>query len=328
MLAGNSERLFHHLIPACEAKSGHMNKLTIGTRGSALALRQTDLVADSLRSLHPRLEIEIRIIKTKGDKILDVPLAKIGDKGLFVKELESALLEKEIDVAVHSMKDLPTEMPVGLCIAAVPERVDPSDVLITNGPGLADLPGEARIGSSSLRRRAQLHNFRADLRISDLRGNLDTRLRKLDDGEFDGIILAYAGLHRMGWTDRITEKIPFEICLPAVGQGALGIQAREDDTDIFAILRALDHSESHIAVTAERSLMRLLEGGCQVPIGALASMKDGKLVLVGVVASIDGSRLVRGKVSGNPAEPEDLGRELAEVLLAAGADNILRELRS
>lgn len=328
MPVGNSERLLHHLTQACRTQSGQMKKLIIGTRGSALALCQTNWTADSLRSSHPGLEIDIRIIKTKGDKILDVPLAKIGDKGLFVKELESALLEKEIDVAVHSMKDLPTEMPVGLCIAAVPERVDPSDVLITNGSGLADLPGEARIGSSSLRRRAQLHNFRADLRISDLRGNLDTRLRKLDDGEFDGIILAYAGLHRMGWTDRITEKIPLEICLPAVGQGALGIQAREDDTDIFAILRALDHSESHIAVTAERSLMRLLEGGCQVPIGALASMKDGKLVLVGVVASIDGSRLVRGKVSGNPAEPEDLGRELAEVLLAAGADNILRELRS
>lgn len=304
-----------------------MRKLTVGTRGSALALRQTNSVVEALKSLHPDLEIAIRVIKTKGDKILDVPLAKIGDKGLFVKEIELALLGEEIDFAVHSMKDLPAEVPDGLCIAAVPERVDPSDVLITNGPGLHDLPDGARIGTSSIRRRAQLRNFRPDLRISDLRGNLDTRLRKLDSGEFDGIVLAYAGLHRMGWADRITEKIPPELCLPAVGQGALAVEARDGDKSVADLLKALDHVESHAAVLAERSLLRALGGGCQVPVGALGSMKDGDLTLAGVVASPDGTRLVRGEVTGSPESPEDLGRELARALLAAGAEDVLRELR-
>lgn len=302
-------------------------KLIIGTRGSALALCQTNWVAQTLKELHPGLEIDITIIKTKGDKILDVPLAKIGDKGLFVKELEVALLNKEIDFAVHSMKDLPTEEPEGLCIAAVPERVDPSDALISNGILLADLPTGARIGSSSLRRKAQLQNYRADFDIVDLRGNLDTRLRKLDNGEFDGIILAYAGLYRMGWTDRITGKIPSEICLHAVGQGALAIQSRADDSRTREILSTMDHRESHIAVRAERSLMRELEGGCQVPIGASGIIDDGKLTLSGVVASVDGSRLVRGDVYGDISDPDALGRELAKSLLAGGADKILRELR-
>lgn len=304
-----------------------MRRLTVGTRGSALALRQTNWVVGELRSRHPGLEIEVEVIKTKGDKILDVPLAKIGDKGLFVKEIEQALLSGEIDFAVHSMKDLPTEMPDGLCIAAVPERVDPSDVLISKGPGLNDLPGEAMIGSSSLRRRAQLHNFRADLRICDLRGNLDTRLRKLDEGEYDAIILAYAGLHRMGWGDRITEPIPTEICLPAVGQGALAIQARAGDDVVLGILQMLDHRESRTAVLAERSLMRALEGGCQVPVGALGTMRGEGLHLAGVVASLDGGRLVRAEVSGDPSDPDALGRELARILLDAGADEILKELR-
>jgi hydroxymethylbilane synthase len=305
-----------------------MKRLTVGTRGSALALRQTNWVIGQLRSRHPGLEIETEVIKTKGDKILDVPLAKIGDKGLFVKEIEQALLDGEIDFAVHSMKDLPTEMAEGLCIAAVPAREDPCDVLISNGPGLRDLPGEARIGSSSLRRCAQLHNFRADLRVCDLRGNLDTRLRKQDEGEYDAIILAYAGLHRMGWADRITEKIPTEICLPAVGQGALAIQARAWDDETLRLLSALEHAESRAAVTAERSLMRVLEGGCQVPIGALGCMRDGRLHITGVVASLDGARLVRGEASGDPSDPDALGRELGRVLLAGGADKILRELKS
>ena len=304
-----------------------MKKLTVGTRGSALALRQTNWVVEALKSLHPGLEINVRIIKTKGDKIMDVPLAKIGDKGLFVKEIELALLREKVDFAVHSMKDLPTQIAEGLCIAAVPERVDPSDVLITNGPGLADLPNGARIGTSSMRRRAQLRNFRPDLRISDLRGNLDTRLRKLDSGDFDGIVLAYAGLHRMGWTDRITEKIPPEICLPAAGQGALATEARNGDKSVADILKALDHVESHAAVLAERSLLRALGGGCQVPVGALGSMKDGDLMLAGVVASPDGTRVVRGEVTGSPESPEDLGQELARALLAAGAEDVLRELR-
>lgn len=304
-----------------------MNKVAVGTRGSTLALCQTNWVADRLRALHPGLEIEIRIIKTKGDKILDVPLAKIGDKGLFVKELEHALLRGEIHFAVHSMKDVPTQVPGGLCIAAVPERVDPSDVLISNGPSLAELPGGARIGSSSLRRRAQLHNYRADLEILDLRGNLDTRLRKLDEGEYDAIVLAYAGLHRMGWADRITETLPLEICLPAVGQGALAIQARRGDAETLDLLAKLDHPESHAAVLAERSLMQALEGGCQVPVGASACVSNGTLKLAGVVASLDGAQLVRGNVEGDPEEPEELGRKLANALLAGGADEILEELR-
>ncbi len=304
-----------------------MRKLTVGTRGSALALTQSNQIVECLRHAHAGLEVEVQIIKTKGDKILDVPLAKIGDKGLFVKELEQALLAREVDFVVHSMKDVPTEMADGLCIAAVPERQDPSDALISNGLGLADLPTGARIGSSSLRRRAQLHNYRADLEILDVRGNLDTRLRKLDEGEYDAIILACAGLNRMGWSDRITEKLPPEISLPAVGQGALAIQARSDDAETLALLRVLDHPETHLAVRAERSLMKVLEGGCQVPIGALARMEDGMLVLDGVVASLDGSQVVRGKVIGPPDQPEELGLELADILLSAGADRILAELR-
>jgi len=304
-----------------------MDRLTVGTRGSALALNQTNRVVERLRHARPGLDVDIRIIKTKGDKILDVPLAKIGDKGLFVKELEQALLAGEVDFVVHSMKDVPTEMPEGLCIAAVPERVDPSDVLISNGPGLADLPGGARIGSSSLRRRAQLHNYRADLQVFDLRGNLDTRLRKLDEGEYDAIILAYAGLHRMGWTDRITEMLPTEICLPAVGQGALALQARSGDTGTLGLLSILEHPETRAAVRAERSLMGALEGGCQVPIGALGRIEDGSLVVEGVVASVRGADLVRGRVVGSPDRPEELGAELAQVLLSGGADRILAALR-
>jgi hydroxymethylbilane synthase len=310
-----------------------MMKLVVGTRGSGLALKQTNQNVERLRHAHMAgtearpLHVEVRIIKTKGDKILDVPLAKIGDKGLFVKELEQALLAHEVDFVVHSMKDVPTEMPDGLLIAAVPEREDPSDALISNGLGLADLPTGARIGSSSLRRRAQLHNHRADLEICDIRGNLDTRLRKLYEGEYDAIILACAGLNRMGWSDRITEKLPPEMCLPAVGQGALAIQARRDDAETLALLSILDHPETHLAVDAERALMRTLEGGCQVPIGALARLEDGMLVLDGVVASLDGANLVRGRVVGPPDQPEELGIELAQVLLSAGADRILAELR-
>lgn len=304
-----------------------MKKLVVGTRGSALALRQTALVVDALRALHPQFEIEIRTIKTKGDKLLDAPPAGIGDKGFFVKELETALLHEEIRLAVHSTKDLPTELPDGLCIAAVPERADPCDALVSRGPHLADLPDGARIGTSSLRRRAQLLHRRADLRVSDLRGNLDTRLRKLDDGQFDGIVVACAGLQRMGWTDRITEKLPPEICLPAAGQGALAVQAREGDAEVVEMLGALDHAESRAAVLAERSLLRALGGGCRVPIGALARVLGDELKLAGVVASPDGRRLARGEMSGSTDDPDALGEELARALLAAGASDMLSEAR-
>ncbi len=310
-----------------------MRQLTVGTRGSALALNQANRVVECLRHAHSAgtasrpLRVEMKIVKTKGDRILDVPLAKIGDKGLFVKELEEALLSGEVDFVVHSMKDVPTEMAAGLCIAAVPEREDASDALISNGPGLDELPTGARIGSSSLRRRAQLLNHRADLEILDLRGNLDTRLRKLDEGEYDAIILACAGLHRMGWADRITQKLSAEICLPAVGQGALAIQARSDDTETLSILRVLDDPATHAAVTAERALMRALEGGCQAPVGALARIEGGTMVTEGVVASLDGADLVRGRVAGPRDRPEELGIELAQALLHGGADRILAALR-
>jgi len=301
-----------------------MNKLRIGTRGSALALRQTEIVADRLRRLHPQIEIEISIIKTKGDKILDVPLSQIGDKGLFVTELENALLAHEIDAAVHSMKDLPTDIPTELVFAAIPERADPSDVLISNGPGLSALPDGARIGSSSLRRRAQLLHFRPDFRIFDLRGNIDTRLRKLDEGEFDAIILAYAGMFRLGWEGRITEKLPHGICLPAPGQGALAIQAREDDSEALDIISKIDHPETRSAVFAERSFMKVLEGGCQIPAAALACIVDGKMLIKGMVASVDGENLICAEVTGDPNAPDLAGETLAEVLLANGAGEILR----
>ena len=302
--------------------------MIVGSRGSALALKQTGLMVERLKSLRPGLEIEVRVIKTTGDKILHEPLTRIAGRGFFVAEIERALLRGQIDFAVHSMKDLPTEMTPGLCIAAIPEPEDPSDALISRGPGLRDLPAGARIGTSSPRRRAQLLHFRPDLQIVDVRGNLDTRLRKLDEGLFDAIVLAYAGLHRMGWADRITEKIPPEICLPAVGQGALAIQAREDDREVNDLLAGLDHAESRIAVTAERAFMHALGGGCQVPVGALGSIEGDKLVLNGVAAGLDGSTLVRGEVSGNPVEPSRLGDELAQVLLTAGAGEILDQVRT
>lgn len=298
-----------------------LRKLRVGTRGSALALRQADIVSDMLDRQHPGLEVEVCVIRTKGDRVLDVPLAQIGDKGLFVKELEIALLNGEVDFAVHSMKDLPSEMPEGLCIAAVPEREYPGDVLISGGHILDDLPVNAVVGCGSVRRQALLGYHRRDLRFVDIRGNIDTRLRKLDEGEFDAIVLAYAGIHRLGLDDRITERIPFDICLPAVGQGALGVQARVGDDDVLAALSVLNHPESMIAVDAERSLMRVLGGGCSVPFGALAFVDGDVLTLHGVLASSDGGRIVRGKVVGSTIDIESVGRELADVLLADGCSS-------
>ncbi len=329
------------------------DRVIIGSRGSALALTQTNWVAERIRGLHPGLAVEIEIIKTKGDKIVDVPLAKIGDKGLFVKELESALLSGEVDLAVHSMKDLPTEITTGLIIAAVPGREDPHDALIlpqqgsqspplrASGGGLGwgeghpestnpldVLPKGAKVGSSSLRRKSQLLHARPDLQIEDLRGNLDTRLRKLDQGDYDAIILASAGLTRLGWSDRISAKIPYEISLPAVGQGALALECRAGDAELLQLLAGLDDGTAHRAVLAERALMRALEGGCQVPIGAAGRIEDGKLILDGMVAGLDGTRLVRDRVEGAPDRAEALGSELAERLLAAGGKAILEQVRA
>ncbi|MHB0977101.1 MAG: hydroxymethylbilane synthase [Candidatus Aquicultorales bacterium] len=305
------------------------NKLVLGTRGSQLALWQSNHVADRLRRA-AGVEVELKRIKTMGDRILDAPLAKIGDKGLFVKEIENEMLEGTIDLAVHSLKDMPTAVPEGLTLGAILEREDPRDALISRDrTALADLPKGARIGTSSLRRRAQLLKYRPDLKLVDVRGNLDTRVRKIEEGQFDGIILASAGLKRLGWEDRITERIPSEISLSAVGQGAIVVEVRADDDFVNELMGHLDHNETRVAVVAERALMRRLEGGCQIPIGALGRLTEGGcLTLDAMVASLDGSRLVRDSIEGDPADAEALGEELAEMLLDQGADEILAEVRA
>lgn len=301
--------------------------LTIGSRGSLLALWQANFVANQLKTLAP-VEIEIKKIKTTGDKILDAPLAKIGDKGLFVKEIEIALSAGEVDLAVHSSKDLPTELPADLTIEAVLKRQDPRDALISRtGEKLLDLPSGAIIGTSSLRRKAQLLNRRRDFRFVDVRGNLDTRLRKMTEGEFDAIVLASAGLDRMEWSERITERIPEDLCLPAVGQGAIAVEIRAGDKETAALVGQLNHENTFSEIAAERALMKRLEGGCQVPIGALARVSDGHLKLDGVIASLDGSQIYRNQVAGPASQAEELGRKLAEFLLDAGGDKILEKIR-
>lgn len=302
--------------------------MVLGTRGSRLALWQANHVADRLRE-GTALDVEIRTIKTKGDRILDAPLAKIGDKGLFVKEIESALVDGDIDLAVHSLKDMPTVIPEGLTLGAFLEREDPRDALISRGNvALADLPEGSTIGTSSLRRRAQLLKYRPDFNLVDVRGNLDTRVRKVEEGQFDAIILASAGLKRLGWAHRITEKISPDVSLSAVGQGAIVVEIREDDEFMISSMKLLDHDETRAAVLAERVVMRRLEGGCQIPIGALGRIEGDKLVLDGMVASLDGSNLVRDRITGDPSKPEELGLALAELLLDLGADEILAEVRA
>jgi hydroxymethylbilane synthase len=304
------------------------NKIIVGTRGSRLALWQAGFVAELIEQ-RGGVTAELKIIKTKGDKILDAPLAKIGGKGLFVKEIENALLEGKIDLAVHSLKDVPTEVPTGLVIGAVIRREIPQDALISKeGFSLRELPSGSVVGTSSLRRKAQLLNYRPDLKVADVRGNLDTRLRKMEQGQFDAIIVAAAGLYRMGWQDRITELIPTTLMLGAVGQGAICVEMRRDDGRIAQLVRKLDHKETRVATLAERAFLRRLEGGCQIPIGALGTVRDGVLELDGVVANLSGSRLVRDKVKGSPDTPEKVGVELAELLINKGADKILTEVRA
>ncbi|MGO9258389.1 MAG: hydroxymethylbilane synthase [Bryobacteraceae bacterium] len=292
--------------------------LVIASRGSQLALWQARWVQAQLAARGHDSVIEI--IKTTGDKITDVPLAMVGGKGLFTKEIEEALLDGRADLAVHSLKDLPTELPEGLALAAVPEREDPHDAIA--GKRLAELPQGARVGTSSLRRAAQLRNLRPDLTIESVRGNLDTRLRKLDEGQYDAVVLAAAGLKRLGWAGRIAEILPSEVMCPAVGQGALAIETRTVGAGRDACA-ALDHQETHYAVTAERGLLAALGGGCQVPIGAHASAREGRLTLVALVASPDGSEVVRGATNGALAHAEALGRALGADLLARGARRIL-----
>jgi hydroxymethylbilane synthase len=304
--------------------------LTIGTRGSQLALWQANHVAERLRAAFPGLSVRLERIKTTGDKILDVPLAQVGGKALFVKEIEEALLEGRVDLAVHSMKDVPTDLPAGLVIAAVTEREDPLDVLISRtGARLKDLPPGAQVGTSSLRRQAQLLHHRPDLTVIGLRGNLDTRIHKLDSQGLDAIVLAAAGVKRLGWMDRITEFLAPEVCLPAIGQGALGIESRSPSAErqapgMLRIVNVLDHPDTHVAVVAERAFLRRLEGGCQVPIAAHARIVEGRLELRGLVATPDGTRLVRGERRGPQADGETVGRSLAEDLLVRGADEILQ----
>ncbi len=304
------------------------NTIRIVTRDSALALWQANWVKERLEELVPEVSFALVTMKTQGDKILDVALAKIGDKGLFTKELEIALLEHRAEMAVHSMKDVPTQLPPGLKIGAIAERHDPRDVLICpKGYTLLTLPQGARVGTSSLRRRAQLAKLRPDLQILDLRGNLNTRFAKLDRGDFDAMLLAAAGVERMGWGDRITERISFELSLPAVGQGSVGIEIRGDDPEVAEIAAKVNHRESALAIRAERAMLKKLEGGCQIPIGCLGKVEGDKLVLDGLVASVDGSRILRSRVEGKANLPEELGVELAHKLLDMGAGEILTELR-
>ena len=266
----------------------------------------------------------IQTVKTTGDKVTDVPLAKVGAKGLFTKEIEEALLSEEADLAVHSMKDLPTELPEGLTIAAIPRREDPRDALL--GCALKELRTGAKVGTSSLRRAAQLLALRPDLKVEPLRGNLDTRLRKLSEGRYDAIVLAAAGLKRMGWEDRIAEIVSTDYLCPAVGQGALAVETRAGGGEAEQLCRRLDHAPTRVAVMAERSLLAALGGGCQVPIGAYAVVADDRLRLTAVVCTPDGGRLIRRNLDGPAGEPEALGRRLGEMLLAAGGDEILEEV--
>lgn len=298
----------------------------IGTRDSQLALWQAEWVRGRLQEFYPEREFQLVPMKTKGDKILDVPLAKIGDKGLFTKELENGLLCGEIDLAVHSLKDLPTVLPEGLEIAAFCEREEPRDVFLSrDGTRLEDLPAGAIIGTSSLRRKAQLAAYRPDLQFTDLRGNLQTRWQKLQNSEMAGIVLAAAGVKRLGWEERITQILPEQIMLSAVGQGSVAVEIATERDDIRELLSVLNHAETAKAVCAERTLMHALEGGCQVPIGALGRVQDGEIFLDAMVASLDGTKLLRASAQGTVAE--DVGMEVAKRLLEQGAGEILADIR-
>ena len=297
--------------------------LIIGSRGSPLALWQARWVQSRLAELE--LPSDIRIIKTTGDKITDVPLSQVGTKGLFTKEIEEALIAGEIDLAVHSLKDMPTELPAGLILSGIPVREDPRDALV--GMTLAQLPYGGLVGTSSLRRTAQLYALRPDLQIHSIRGNVDTRLRKLDEGQFQTILLAAAGLNRLGLSGRIAEKLEPEVMCPAVGQGALAIETRSDNGAGFQAAQALDHAETRAAVLAERALLGTLGGGCQVPIGAHATLSSPETIhLRGIVIAPDGRRLVRTEVSGPVDRAETLGAELGQHLLAEGGRQILEEV--
>ena len=302
-------------------------KIIIGTRSSKLALWQAAYVAERLRAEHPGLIVEEKRMTTKGDRILDAPLAKIGGKGLFTKELETAMQEGEIDIAVHSLKDMPTEVPEGLVITAITERYDPGDAVVSpRYRTLAALPEGARVGTSSLRRRAQILAARPDLTLLDLRGNVNTRLAKLDEGEYDAIILAVAGLKRLGFGDRITEVLPRALCLPAVGQGALAIEARAADAETRRLGDFLRDDDMADCAAAERAFLETVEGGCQVPVGVYAAIEGEALTVEAVIASLDGQTRFRDTLCGARQDAAQLGKALADRLLDAGGINILHEI--
>jgi len=301
--------------------------LRIATRKSPLAMWQAEHVSALLRKAHPDLQVELVGMSTKGDKILDTPLAKIGGKGLFVKELEQGMLDGDADIAVHSMKDVPVELPEGLHLAVILEREDPRDAFVSNNyASLAELPQGATVGTASLRRQCQLVERRPDLKIASLRGNVNTRLRKLDEGEFDAIILASAGLRRLGFKDRITNILEPSDSLPAIGQGAIGIECRSNDQRVNELIQVMHDEDTAICLRAERALNRRLMGGCQVPIAGFAVLNHDKIYMRGLVGEPDGSRVMRSEVSGAAIEAEMLGVTVAEDLLGQGADLVLKHL--
>ena len=302
------------------------NEIRLGTRASLLALCQANWVKSRLEEHHPGIRVKLVHIKTTGDK-LNVPLFEMGGKGLFVKEIEEALLRAQVDVAVHSAKDLPALIPEGLALMAFPEREDPRDVLISReGKRWSEIPAGGRVGTGSLRRRAQLLHLRPGLEIIPLRGNLDTRIKKLSTLKLDAVVLAAAGLRRLNWGEQIAEYFEPEVLLPAIGQGVLAIEGRRRDERINRLVAPLNHYPTEASLTAERSFLQGLEGGCQVPIAGFAKVESGRLSMSGLVAGIEGRRMIKGKVEGPAAKSEELGKQLAEELLARGAGDILREV--
>lgn len=299
-------------------------ELKIGTRQSLLALWQSNFIAGELHKEYPECEVTLKKIVTKGDRILDVPLAQIGGKGLFTKEIEEELLDGTVDLAVHSLKDMPTVLPEGLCLTVITSRANVGDAFVSNKyNSFAELPQGAVLGTSSLRRRAQLLAARPDLKIVDLRGNVDTRLRKLDEGNMDAIILAAAGLQRLGHGDRIKEIIPTSVCLPAVGQGALAIECRTDNTEVREMLAFLNDTATKQATDAERAFLGLVEGGCQVPIGVHAEVQNNEIKIEAIIASLDGSTVLRNTISGDAEKAVELGQKLGNQMLAEGGQDIL-----
>ena len=302
-------------------------KIRLGTRKSKLAMTQSGMIAADLERLNPGVSVELVEIVTKGDKILGVPLAKVGGKGLFVKEIEDAMLEDRIDMAVHSLKDVPAELPEGLEVTIFPKREDFRDAFISHKAStFLDLPPKAVVGTSSLRRMSQLKKKRPDLDIQSLRGNVDTRLRKLEEGMYDAIILASAGMNRLGLSNKITSFMDPEVMLPAVGQGCLGIEFRSDDSSMRDILASIHHEDTALCVRTERAFLLRLEGGCQVPIGALAHLEGNRIILEGMVADEVGDRMIRQKMEGNVKDPEGLGVQLADETLKSGGKEILEEV--